>query len=341
MITVGLIGTGYAAKLRAQAVHADPRSQLVAIAGRDAARTQALSQDYPGAIATTDWQAVVTRPDLDVVIIATVNRDHGAIARTALAAGKHVVVEYPLCLDLTEAQSLVAQAQQQQRLLHVEHIELLGGVHQALIATLPQIGQVFTAHYATIKPERPAPQRWSYHAPSFGFPLVGALSRVHRLVDRFGAVDSVSCVAQFWQGREAIASPQAVDFYTTCLCTAQLRFANGVLGTVTYGKGEALWQSIRRCEVQGAAGAIVFEGDTGNLIQPTGTQAIAVGGRRGLFTRDTAAVLDFLTEGTPLYITPEASVYTLAVATAAAQSAAQGGTAIAIPLAYPQLASPS
>ena len=49
-----------------------------------------------------------------------------------------------------------------------------------------------------------------------------------------------------------------------------------------------------------------------------------IGSRRGLFAKDTAMVLDHLTNGTPLYVTPEASLYTLKVADAAKQSAETG-----------------
>ena len=52
----------------------------------------------------------------------------------------------------------------------------------------------------------------------------------------------------------------------------------------------------------------------------------AIGSRRGLFAKDTAMVLDHLTIGTSLYVTSEASLYTLKVADAAQQSAASGNT---------------
>lgn len=332
MVKVGLIGTGYAAKLRAETLQGDPRAALVAIAGRTPDRTQEFSQQY-GAIACESWQALLAIPEIDLVVISTINQDHGAIVQAALQVGKHVVVEYPLCLDGAEADSLLHLAKTQNKLLHVEHIELLGGVHQALKAALPQIGPVFYARYATLKPERPAPQRWSYHGQQFGFPLVGALSRLHRLVDVFGAVATVTCQAQFWRtldGHNQRTQTLPQGFYNTCLCTAHLQFQTGVLAEVTYGKGEALWQTVRTFEVQGETGALVFTGENGTWITPEGSQPLSVGGRRGLFAKDTAMVLDSLLLGTPLYLPPEASIYTLKVADAARRSAETGGTPIAL-----------
>jgi biliverdin reductase len=314
-LQVGLVGTGYAAKARATALVAEPRTHLKAIAGHSLARTQAFSEPF-GAMAQAGWSALIADPSLDLIVIAGVNSDHGAIAQAALRAGKHVVVEYPLCLDVAEADALLALAQAQNKLLHVEHIELLGGVHQALQAALPQIGPVFYARYATLKRDAPAPQRWTYDTSLFGFPLVGALSRLHRLVELLGPVAEVSCQTQWQQGHS--------HFYQSCLCTAQLRFHSGVLAEVVYGKGEAIWRSYRQFEVQGQHGALLFEGDQGTLIQAGDRHPIAVQGRRGLFAKDTTLVLDHLTLGTPLYVTAAASVYTLKVAAAAQRSALEG-----------------
>ncbi len=319
----GLVGTGYAAKLRAGALTADDRAHLVAVAGRDLCRTQVFSQAY-GTEAHHSWRSLVQDPRIDAVVIATVNSEHGAIAHAALSAGKHVVVEYPLALDVAVATQLVELARVNQQLLHVEHIELLGGLHQTLKANLEAIGQPFYARYITANPQHPAPQKWTYRSATFGFPLIGALSRLHRLIDLFGRVERVACEARFW--------PQGdfTDTYAACVCTAHLRFSNGVIADVTYAKGETIWQAKRLMEVQGSHGALVFQGDRGCLITAPGQQELPVPTRQGLFAKDTALVLDHLTQGHPLYIKPAASLYTLQVA-AAAQQAAETGQVVAIP----------
>lgn len=318
-IKVGLVGTGYAAKLRAEAVQNDARSQLIAVAGHTLNKTQAFSQTY-AAEALSSWQELVARSDLDLVIIANVNRDHGTVAQSALAAGKHVVVEYPLSLDVNEAEAIVQLAASQQTLLHVEHVELLSGTHQTAKTALPEIGTPFYVRYSSLNPQRPAPQKWTYDSDLFGFPLVGAVSRIHRLIDLFGEVTTVSCQARFW-GNE---SPESL--YTSCLCTAQLRFASGLIAEVIYGKGEAIWQAERSLEIQGLHGAIVINGQEATLIQADQTRSLEVGSRRGLFAKDTAMVLEHLTQGTPLYVALESSLQALRVADAARRSAAIGQT---------------
>ncbi len=229
-----------------------------------------------------------------------------------------MVVEYPLALDLVEAQDLIALAKAQQKLLHVEHIELLSSIHQAIRSALPQIGTPFYVRYSDLTPKRPAPDKWTYHLDLFGFPLVGALSRLNRLIDLFGAVKTVSCQARYW------SKTGAANVYDTCLCMAQLRFVSGLVADVTYGKGEALWQSERTLTIHGDQGAIALSGETGTLIQPDQTTPLDLGSRRGLFAQDTTLVLNHLLENKALYITPEVSLYALTVADAARQSSETG-----------------
>jgi biliverdin reductase len=313
-VGIGLVGTGYAAKVRAEAINAEPRAQLIGICGNTPDRSAAFAathstQNFPS------WQTLINDPNVHLVVIANLNSLHSEIARAALFARKHVIVEYPLALELSEAESLMALAQNQQRLLHVEHIELLGGVHQALIHNLPKIGNPHYARYATLTPQRPAPEKWTFHHEQFGFPLVGALSRLHRFTNAFGQVETVSCRANY------ASRNYPHPYYSGCLCSAQLAFHNGVIADIIYGKGESIWIPERKLEVQGDRGALIFDGDQGYLIDESGQQEIEVASRRGLFARDTAYVLDHLLEDKPLYVTLDQSLYSLKVAEATRVSA--------------------
>ena len=316
-IRVGIIGTGYAAKARAKALKVNERSILVTIAGHTPEKTEEFTQTFQTQ-STSSWQKLVEREDLDLVIISTINRDHGAIARAALENDKHIIVEYPLSLDPTEAESIISLAAKKNKLLHVEHIELLGGLHNAIKQNISTIGKIFSSRYVTINPKHPAPARWTYESSLFGFPLVGALSRLHRFTDLFGQVDSINCQSQFWYIKP--------DFYKACLCTAQLNLNNGSLGEIVYGKGETFWQSENTFTLYGEKGKLIFTPQQGQLLQGEKTQILEVGARRGLFAKDTKMVIDNLLDGTPLYVTPEASLYTLKVADATRISSETGKT---------------
>lgn len=320
MVRVGIVGTGFVAQKRAEALKQDGRGQLVAIAGHKPAEASAFAATH-GAMALPSWQALVADPQIDLVMVCHINSEHGPVTKAALAAEKHVVVEYPLSLQLAEAESLLTLAQHQGRLLHVEHIDLLGGLHRALKQHLATIGQPLYARYSTLSPKRPAPQGWTYCPALFGFPLVGALSRLNRLIDAFGPVKQVYGQNQY---EDLTQATDGLPYYRTCLCTAQLTFTSGLIADVIYGKGEGVWLSTRQCEVAGTAGHLILEDDQGQIINEQGTRSLSLGSRRGAFRMDTTAVLDHLLGGKPMYCTPEASVYTLQVATAVQRSVATG-----------------
>ncbi|AIE73041.1 MULTISPECIES: Gfo/Idh/MocA family protein [unclassified Synechocystis] len=311
-VRVGIIGTGYAAQRRAEVFQGDRRSRLVTFWGNSEANT-AKFQDTFGVTPQESWQGLVNNPEVDLVLIATINQLHGAIAEAALEAGKHVVLEYPLALSHSMGKKLQHLAQESGKLLHVEHIELLGGVHQAIRDNLDKIGEVFYARYSTIMGQDPAPQRWTYHHEQFGFPLVAALSRISRFTDLFGTVQRVDAQCRFW--------PQVnPDYFRACLATAYLQFDCGLKAEVIYGKGEVFHQSERTFTLHGDRGTLIFIGETGKLIQAQTEIEIPVGSRRGLFKQDTEAVLDYLTTGKPLYVDLSASLYALEVADLCAQA---------------------
>lgn len=315
-LQVGLVGTGFAARRRAEALGTHVQAQLLFATGNNRERAQAFCQQH----ATTflkSWEELISHPGLDLVIISTINCNHSKIARAALEAGKHVVIEYPLALNPLQAADLIELAHSRGKLLHVEHIELLGGLHQAIRQALPEIGRVFYARYITIAPKHPAPHRWTYNHQLYGFPLVAALSRINRFTNLFGKVARVNCQAQFWDMGES-------EYYKACLCAAQLRFHNGLIADITYGKGDRFWQAERVFELHGEQGKLIFSGEQGTLIRGEEQKSIVVGSRRGLFARDTNAVLEHLLTGKPLYISPQDSYYALKVADAARQSAQTG-----------------
>ena len=124
---LGLIGTGFVAKLRAEALVADGRARVTAVASHQPDKARAFAETHNIAQPCANWATLLARPELDGVIICNINSDHGPVVRAALEAGKFVIVEYPLALSAPEAAELLALAQQRHLLLHVEHIELLGG----------------------------------------------------------------------------------------------------------------------------------------------------------------------------------------------------------------------
>ena len=107
MLRWGVIGTGIAGNF-VTALHSHTAQRAVAVAARDAARTQAFAGDHGIGVVCTDTSALITRPDVDVVYIATPHPLHHALALEAIAAGKHVLVEKPIAMSASEAAEMTA-----------------------------------------------------------------------------------------------------------------------------------------------------------------------------------------------------------------------------------------
>jgi predicted dehydrogenase len=77
---------------------------------------------YPQAATTTDFADILNRDDVQAVVVATPARTHYGLARAALEANKHVLVEKPLAMSSAEAEALIDLAEERQRVLMVGHI---------------------------------------------------------------------------------------------------------------------------------------------------------------------------------------------------------------------------
>ncbi len=84
--------------------------RLRVLVGRRAGPAAAAAGRLGWEESSTDWRAVVRRPDVDVVDIVTPGDSHAEIALAALAAGKHVLCEKPLANTVEEARAMAAAA---------------------------------------------------------------------------------------------------------------------------------------------------------------------------------------------------------------------------------------
>ena len=118
-IRVGLIGYGYASKtFHAPLIAGTSGMTLAAISSSDEAKVRA---DWPTVSVVADPQQLFSDPSLDLIVIPTPNDTHYPLAKAALEAGKHVVVDKPFTVTLSQARELEALARRCGRLLSVFH----------------------------------------------------------------------------------------------------------------------------------------------------------------------------------------------------------------------------
>src|SRR6185369_15290685 len=67
------------------------------------------------------WEELVDHESIDVVLVSTPTAMHFEHASAALRAGKHVMVEKPMALDLAQSRELIELAEKHHRVLSVFH----------------------------------------------------------------------------------------------------------------------------------------------------------------------------------------------------------------------------
>src|SRR5262245_48889324 len=115
VIGVGILGCNYGRTVLIPAFRHDPRCEVVALGGTDAARTADLARATNVARGFGSWQALVEEPAVAVVAVAVPPDLQPAIAQRALELGKPVFLEKPLATDLAGARLILESARKSAR----------------------------------------------------------------------------------------------------------------------------------------------------------------------------------------------------------------------------------
>ncbi len=110
MIKVALFGMGYWGRNLFRVISSNPGLQLAAVVDPAPGLQERLAASHPNVKVYPDAAPVMADKDIDAVVIATPVASHYDLARAALDAGKHVMVEKPMCSSSDEAADLVFRA---------------------------------------------------------------------------------------------------------------------------------------------------------------------------------------------------------------------------------------
>jgi len=108
---VGIVGAGLQGKRRAQALKAADGSELVIVADVRQDAAAALAAEA-GCVATSRWEDVVARDDVEALIVCTPPDLHAQISIAAMKMGKHVLCEKPLARNADEGREMVRVARE-------------------------------------------------------------------------------------------------------------------------------------------------------------------------------------------------------------------------------------
>src|SRR6202158_2030397 len=110
-IDVGIIGTGWCGGIRAHTWATNPLVKSLHLAEIRPERLAEVAKATAASTAVSDYRQLLAIAEIEAIYIsATPETTHYPMARDCLAAGKHVFLEKPVALELSEADELIALA---------------------------------------------------------------------------------------------------------------------------------------------------------------------------------------------------------------------------------------
>jgi predicted dehydrogenase len=148
MIGVGVVGAGYWGPKHIRALSELPHARVVMVSDLNAARLAAVQRQYPGIRTTRHFEELLDSPEVDALVLATPASSHARLAREALVAGKHVLVEKPIATAAEAAEELIELRSRTGCVLMVGHTFLYNPAVRALreLVASGELGQTFYAH---------------------------------------------------------------------------------------------------------------------------------------------------------------------------------------------------
>ena len=107
-VRVGLIGSGFISAIHADALKRCADAELTAVASPSPGKAAAFARQHGMAHHFTDYRQLLALEEVDMVVIGIPNDLHHDCTIAAAAAGKHIVLEKPMCLNLAEADRMIA-----------------------------------------------------------------------------------------------------------------------------------------------------------------------------------------------------------------------------------------
>ena len=218
-VNVALLGYGYAGKT----FHAPLISSVsgMTLAKVVSSSSEKVLADYPNSSVTASHDEVFADDSIDLVVIATPNDTHFDLAKRALNAAKHVVVDKPFTTTVDEAKELIKLAEKQNRILSVFHNRRWDADFLTIKKLLESnvLGEVmhFESHFDRYRPQ--VRDRWREQAGAgtgIWFDLGSHL--LDQVLQLFGKPDSIFADLELQRDNAA-----AIDYFHAILSYGKRR----------------------------------------------------------------------------------------------------------------------
>jgi UDP-N-acetyl-2-amino-2-deoxyglucuronate dehydrogenase len=256
-IGVGIIGTGNIAEHHVRALQQVDGAQLLACYSRASEKNHAFAQRFRIEPAST-LEALLQRVDVQIVTIATPTGTHADIAIRALAAGKNVLCEKPLEINLQRVDAMLVAAERHHRLLGAVFQSRFGEGAQQLKRAIDQgrfgrltLCDAYVKWWRTQDYYDSGAWRGTWDLDGGGALMNQGIHAVDLLQWLVGMPEEVSA-------QMGTLAHQRVAVEDTLV--AQMRFAAGGLGVIE--AATSVWPGFqKRIEISGERGSAVLQDD--------------------------------------------------------------------------------
>jgi predicted dehydrogenase len=146
MINVGVIGTGYWGPNLVRNFYANKNTNVLKCCDIKRDRLNHIQSTYPTIETSLDYNDLINDPKLDLISICTPVQSHYEIAKKALLAGKHVLIEKPMTSNSAHAEELVNISEQKKLKIFVDHTFVFTG-SVSKIRSIIKSGEIGDVYY--------------------------------------------------------------------------------------------------------------------------------------------------------------------------------------------------
>ncbi|KRE49290.1 Gfo/Idh/MocA family protein [Paenibacillus sp. Soil522] len=152
-VKIAVIGTGSISSFHLDSYKKNPNANLYAVCDLNEERARAAAEKYGAEKVYTDYRELLADPVIEAVSICTWNNTHAEISIAALEAGKHVLVEKPLCRTVEDALLIQEAVAKSGKLLQVGFVRRYDTNAQLLraMADRGEFGEIYFAKASTLR----------------------------------------------------------------------------------------------------------------------------------------------------------------------------------------------
>lgn len=148
IINCGIVGYGAAfnmGRAHGQWINQTPGLKTIAVCDTDKVRTEVAKQELPEITTYNFLNEMLKNPEINLIVVVTPHNSHYSIAMKSLSAGKHVILEKPMCIKIREADEMINLAKKNHLMLSVFHNRRWDGDYLALKEIIEKglIGEIF------------------------------------------------------------------------------------------------------------------------------------------------------------------------------------------------------